>query len=238
MKVFVINLARSTERRQLMTEKMAAAGVEFEFFDAIDAAVPDFRLSERAAPNITKRRKGYELLPSEIACYASHFRLWQQCIELNEPLVILEDNIDLVKEFKVVLEKTFSRVSEFGYIKLAATKPRAFKSKANVDGTHQIGVYKKGTCGTTGYIITPEVAARFISCSDKFIEPVDDFMEKPWIHKVQAYSLKPSICLRGEVVSTIGSGRKKKQKTGMVNKVFIELFRCCESIMHIYYWKF
>ncbi|MGS0691938.1 glycosyltransferase family 25 protein [Shewanella sp. 30m-9] len=50
---------------------------------------------------MTKKRKGYTLLLSEIACYISHYLLWEKCVELNE----------LVDDFMRILGYTVSNLS-------------------------------------------------------------------------------------------------------------------------------
>ena len=238
MKVFVINLLRSTERKQKMTSQMALADVNFEFFTAIDASNYNFKGSTRAAPHITKRLKGYTLLPSEIACYASHLALWEKCVNLNQPIVILEDNIELCSNFKLILNKASSYIESFPYIKLSATmKNRNFNPIQVIYKQYNVGIYSKGTQGTTAYIISPKAAQKFIECSLQFIEPVDNFMEKPWKHGVQAYSVYPSICNRTIIESTIGSKRKKKENLSLTRRIFIECYRGYESLMTKIYWK-
>lgn len=69
MKTIVISLLRSAERRRQIKKQLDDANIEFEFFDAIDASMPNFKYSERRAPEQTKLRFGYQLLESEIACF-------------------------------------------------------------------------------------------------------------------------------------------------------------------------
>ena len=40
-------------------------------------------------------------LPSaaEIGCYASHLMLWRRCVEMDQPIVILEDDFNLQPNF-------------------------------------------------------------------------------------------------------------------------------------------
>lgn len=42
---------------------------------------------------------GRELSDGEKAVYASHFKLWQECIRLNEAIMILEDDVEFSEEF-------------------------------------------------------------------------------------------------------------------------------------------
>lgn len=232
MKIFVISLERSIERRTQIIAKFAKAGIDFEFFNAVDASVEGFLLSDRVAPEITKKRKGYELLNSEVACYASHYLLWKKSVEMNQPIVVVEDHAALTDDFKATLEIAFQHINEFGYIKLSAPiKPRKFIEDKKIDTFHSIGHYTKNTSFNTGYIITPDVAKCFIEASVRIVEPVDDFMEKPWLHHVKAYSLTPFICYRANIASTIGDVRKVKGKLHFTQKVYIELFRLYENLL-------
>ncbi|AVV84476.1 glycosyltransferase family 25 protein [Shewanella putrefaciens] len=238
MKIFVISLERSIERRTQMIAKFAKAGIEFEFFNAVDASEEGFTLSDRVAPNVTKKRKGYELLNSEVACYASHYLLWEKCVEMNQPIVIVEDHAELTDDFKATLAIAFQHINEFGYIKLSAPlKARKFIEDKKIDTFHSIGHYTKNTCFTTGYIVSPDVAKCFIKASDRIVEPVDDFMEKPWLHRVRAYSLMPFICYRANLASTIGSARKIKNNISVTKKIYIEIFRLYEKFLRFFYVK-
>lgn len=48
MKVFVVSLARSLDRRERIEEKLKQQGIEFEFFDAVDGSIDGFLHSEKA----------------------------------------------------------------------------------------------------------------------------------------------------------------------------------------------
>ncbi|SUI88749.1 glycosyltransferase family 25 protein [Shewanella morhuae] len=234
MKIFVISLERSTERRAQMMAKFNKADVEFEFFNAVDSSLLGFKLSERAANDITIKRKGYKLLDSEIGCYASHFLLWEKCVEIDEPIVIFEDHADLTDDFKITLQNTFTHISELNYIKLSIPfKLSKFIKKKVVDENHVIGRYIKPVCYNTGYMLTPCAAKKFINASEKFIEPVDDFMEKPWLHGIKTFSLNPFICYRAKIPSTIGYNRKNKNNISFYRKIYAELFRLYESIRRL-----
>ncbi|HHP0487342.1 TPA: glycosyltransferase family 25 protein [Vibrio harveyi] len=237
MKVFVVSLARSLDRRERIEEKLKQQGIEFEFFDAVDGSIDGFLHSEKSRPVITQRRKGYQLKTSEVACFSSHYELWVRCTELDEPIIILEDNVDPVEGLKQVLTHTLPLTSTYDYIKLSATQKRAFTPIIPIDDSHMLGGYSAGTCGTTAYIVTPKAASKFVKHAQEFIEPVDDYMEKPWRHNVQTYSVAPDLFTRAQIASTIGAKRKDKSKMTVPNKIYAELFRTYESILKFMYWK-
>lgn len=99
MKVFVINLKRSVDRRVRMENALNKANIPFEFIEAIDSSTPNFLYSERSNNALTRKRFGYRLVENEIACFSSHHLAWEKCLEVNEPILVLEDNCDLLPEF-------------------------------------------------------------------------------------------------------------------------------------------
>ncbi|WP_338048228.1 glycosyltransferase family 25 protein [Photobacterium salinisoli] len=229
---FVVSLARSSHRREHMQTLMDQAGISFQFFDAVDGIDSEhFLHSEKATPALTFKRKGYQLVPAEVACFASHYALWEKCLELDTPILILEDNVNVLADVHSVLADIQPYIEQYHYIKLSAHQPNTFKALFAVSDTHSIGVYRKGTCGTSAYIITPVAAKSFLENAQRFIEPVDDYMEKPWRHGIQAYHVYPSVFERSQTATTIGSTRKQKQSVGFSHKLYIEGFRTYETIM-------
>ncbi|MUK77076.1 glycosyltransferase [Aliivibrio fischeri] len=237
MKVFVVSLKRSVDRRERIQKHLDALNISFEFFDAIDGSVKNFQYSDHGRPVTTKKRKGYSLKTSEIACFASHYAMWQKCVSLNEPIVIMEDNVDPIANAKQIIELSFEHIQTYDYIKLSATHKSPFHRILDLTPEFQLGGYKKKTCGTTAYIISPKAAQRFIDNAQAFLEPVDDYMEKPWRHQVQIYSVSPDLFTRADITSTIGSTRKDKSGISPFNKIYIELFRTYESLMKSLHWK-
>lgn len=240
MKIFVVSLATSSERRERIKGQLDRLNIEFEFFDAVDGSKPNFLNSDKVDNALTYSRKGYHLKHSEVACFASHYELWKVCVSLNQPIIILEDNVDVSDDFPSLIECLFQAVSLFGYVKLAATFQSAFQPIKPISARYSLGQYQRKTCGTTAYAVSPEAAKQFILHADKFIEPVDDYMEKPWRHGVKTYSIAPSLFQRAQIASTISSTtikRKEKKKLPLLTKLQIELYRALESLLRVVYWK-
>ena len=232
MKTFVISLKRSTDRRARITKTLGDANIEFEFFDAIDASMPNFKYSERRAPKQTKLRFGYQLLESELACFASHFSLWEKCTALNEPLLILEDNCDISPLFSEKQALFEQLVNKYHFIKLFSMFKKKYTPIEKIDSTSEIVYYHERTCGIQSYLISPYAAKQFIKNASRFIDPVDNYMEKPWRHGISTYSFKPDLVTRAKIESTIGSNRKVKVKLPIWRKAIVEIFRAYEDMRY------
>lgn len=106
IKIFVVSLLRSPERRKTISSRMKALGINFEFIDAIDAQllplseVMDIQKQQRATKDY-----GRSLGPGEIACALSHAKAYQTI--QNETLdgaVILEDDAIIDSRFPQFIE--------------------------------------------------------------------------------------------------------------------------------------
>src|ERR1700689_529182 len=121
MTIAVINLARSTDRRELIESNFARLGLGFEFFAGIDAwrgeHVRFSKYYAAAAPSDFFR----PLAAGEIGCFASHYLLWQRCMESQEPLVIMEDDVVIDDGFVRALETAADLLPKFPLLRLSTT---------------------------------------------------------------------------------------------------------------------
>ncbi|HAS6066685.1 TPA: glycosyltransferase [Vibrio vulnificus] len=230
MKVIVISLKRSVERRARIKAQLDSADIEFSFLDAVDAQQENFPCSKRRNDKLTRKRFGYKLVDSEVACFASHYTAWKLALEMNKSILVLEDNCDLSPAFFKYFDLLESLSTEFDFLKLCATSPKSYKTIKHLDSHIKIIRYYRRTCGIMGYVVSPKAAKAFIENATQFIEPVDDYMEKPYKHGIFTYCLSPDLVTRANINSTIGSSRKNKQGITLINKIYIESFRLYEQI--------
>ncbi len=128
--VYIISLKES--QRRLDTEKLVLESNEkfkgrcaFQIFDAISPKHEDFEKFIQELYDAQSMLKSDwfhsdwccgELLPQEFGCYLSHYLLWKECVKLNQPVVILEDDVVLESHFMQALEDCMK--SPFDFVKL------------------------------------------------------------------------------------------------------------------------
>lgn len=98
MKAYVISLVASTERRQFQQAQLSALGVPFEIVDAVST-------QDLSTLPIQVATDGWErpLMPTEVACFHSHFQLWQKIVADQKPALILEDDAILSQQLSTFL---------------------------------------------------------------------------------------------------------------------------------------
>lgn len=88
MKVFVINLARSTERRASMEQQLSRLNLDYEIVEAVDGSL----LSYTDIMRVT-RPLNYALSCGEVGCALSHIGIYRKIVAKNIPFaLILEDD--------------------------------------------------------------------------------------------------------------------------------------------------
>ncbi len=128
--VYIISLKES--QRRLDTEKLVSESNEkfkgrcvFQIFDAISPKHEDFEKFVQELYDAQSMLKSDwfhsdwcrgELLPQEFGCYLSHYFLWKECVKLNQPVIILEDDVALESHFIQALEDCLK--SPFDFVKL------------------------------------------------------------------------------------------------------------------------
>ncbi|WP_205426592.1 glycosyltransferase family 25 protein [Helicobacter suis] len=133
--------------------------------------------------------KGKCMSLGELGCYASHFCLWYRCLEYNEPIVILEDDIELEPCFWQSLDFLEEHIHTLGYVRLMhlfelPKKPTHFTRVLQIIGYHD-------GKGTQGYCLTPQAAMAFIKVSAKWVIPVDVLMDNTYLHGISNFVLEP-----------------------------------------------
>lgn len=111
LRVFVISLKRSENRRQVIAKKMHDAGLDYEIFEGEDGTLMDARLLKDIQQNAKdyRRKYGRDILAGEVGAALSHLNLYKKIVAENiELALILEDDIDfddnLVKLIKNIRE--------------------------------------------------------------------------------------------------------------------------------------
>lgn len=243
MKVFIIHLERSLDRKEYMQgqiqrlfEKNSSLKnqLEFIFFKATDAKNKEHLEFKDHFPWWASWVFGRELSDGEKACFASHYRLWQECVRLNEPIMVLEDDVELSDAFLNHGEEYIHELSksEYEYIRLC------YLFDKELYLLNESGYYLsfEKISGTQGYILKASAARKLLRYAKRWICPVDDYMDKFYKHKVLNIVKKPLLLKHSlELQSNISSFGHRQQKAKFYRKISREFFRLFSNIHKIFY---
>jgi glycosyl transferase family 25 len=192
MRIAVINLARSRDRRELIEASFARLGLGFEFFAGIDAGRGEHmgfsQYNETAARSDFNR----PLSAGEIGCFASHYLLWQRCMESGEPLVIMEDDVVIDDGFVRALETATELLPAFSLVRLGILQEGAGTAPIlPLPSGFELVSLGTDSWGAQCYILSDFAAKALFEHAAIWSLPVDNYLERPLIHGIGCYGLRP-----------------------------------------------
>ncbi|MGF1721739.1 glycosyltransferase family 25 protein [Vibrio kyushuensis] len=217
MKAYCITL-NGCEDRQLTTEAvLSKAQLSVEFFIGVDARVDAHPLLDRIREKQFLFKMGRPAAIGEFGCYASHYLMWQKCVELNEPIIIFEDDFDINPEmFQNTLNIAEEYIDDCGYIRIENADNHDMFYQVRTYGAQRLVKYLKVPQCTTAYVVSPKTAKAFIQASQTFDYPVDVFLRNTWIHKQPIFGVCQSGLWGGNQPSIIANRRRKGKKNYFV----------------------
>ncbi len=165
MKIFVISLLRSKDRRRSIQEQLDSAGLEFEFIDAVDG----YNLSQEeivAECDIEAIQCNPKWLNrGALGCALSHRNAYRKVIEQNfDYALILEDDMLVPRELSHILEAVERSIKDdeivMLYYRNFKTTYLSSKQPRNLPGNYQIlfPLNKENTLTTAGgYVVSQSV---------------------------------------------------------------------------------
>lgn len=156
----------------IKTETLSVHDYKIKFPDEL---VPPSAISITVRTELDPNTKIAKILrPGVIGCFYSHYRLWQKCIELDEPILIFEDD--------VIFERGFTSV-EWNDILLLCTGKEAYKNEYYAvklfcpEGKPKTEVLPNTSMpGAVGYGITPSGARKLVDYYKEEFLPADTAM--------------------------------------------------------------
>ncbi len=205
MKIFVISLSDETARRESIATQFATVELDYQLHDAEHCSVDalqDIPVVDRLKFSLNTGRRP---TLGELGCYQSHRQMWQRCVSLNEPILILESDAYLMTGFKTALGVLERCVHQMGFIRLQnvrrTTKSWKIRSSGLMPVT-QIGDWMfscmtRPRLALVGYALHPRTARALLKAFPRFIAPVDCMLQKTWIHKQSIFVISPPIIREG-----------------------------------------
>ena len=174
MKKLVISLAKRTDRRKHFEEKNSSLE-DWSFFDATDKDILSYELLRKngMSTNLSWRDpyKNRKLTRGEVACAISHRNAWAYCLEIDEPLLILEDDAILLDNYDEQYYESLTKDYNLIYLQRNENTPERVEP---IDDMIEVPAYPYNC---TAYIVTPESAKILMDTTYlKQIIPSDEYL--------------------------------------------------------------
>jgi len=221
LKALMVGLARRPDRRQRCEDMLKAQvpWLECTFFNGTDGkneTIPDEEVSQtwntknnslygayedvfdkqgkllHSAAEFASPGVEYAFSPGERGCAHSHYRIWKQVAEAEHPVLVLEDDVQLVFErscggmaggstFTTRLEKAMAEVEgqepDVLYLGWSGFRDGNYKHHTATRGKKNPVIRKAEYVWTTvAYVLWPAGAKKLLKAASPMNQPVDNFM--------------------------------------------------------------
>ncbi|MEZ5830882.1 MAG: glycosyltransferase family 25 protein [Dongiaceae bacterium] len=205
-KIIVISMENAVERRVRFEQRARDVPVSWSFFPALTGLHPALRYDERAAIVA----KGRPLRSGELGVFSSHFAVWEALQSDDaDQYVVLED--DVIVDWNFLGKLALVDLAGMGieYLRLYYKFPvRTAVVKENfIDRARSIVELDGTAFGAQGYVITKAGAKVFLDRCRTVSRPIDDEMERTWVHGLPNLAVFPFPIMEESGVSTIGHTR-------------------------------
>lgn len=210
-----------------MARQLDDLGLSHAFFEAVDASKGEHLKVSRYSPKRALWLRSRYMTPGEIGCFASHYLLWQRCAAGTEPMVIIEDDVSIEPGFARALGLAEETIGDLDFVRLAGLNDVPTVAIGPRRSGYRIVGLLKGASGTQCYAISPEGARKLLAKADRWIEPVDDYIDRFWTHGVRSTAILPFRIHQNDAEpSLIGEHRDKRQRSliGWFGRTFSKLY--------------
>jgi glycosyl transferase family 25 len=212
MKIKVISLRDSKDRRANITHQFTQLGTPFEFFDAI---TPDKALEHVEGYDRREffRNCGRYATKPEIACFASHLALWRECAAGQTPFLILEDDAKLKETFATGFLVAASQIETLGFLRISSPELKS-STPVNRLGPFEIRYCRRVPLLALGYALSPQTALQLTRAAQTVEEPVDKFLQRFWRHGQPVFAVTPPFVSRGPLAADSDIGARTRHAVG------------------------
>ena len=214
---YVISLPKESLRRKTILKTLNNIPGTFEFFDAIDGKKINLLQHTDYQGLIRRLCYGKDLTRGELGCFFSHRAVLEKIVTNKNPIsLVLEDDVVLSKDFRIVLEslincsELWEAVRFLGKPKIATLmQTKVFKLYEN----YYLTRLATSPGGAYAYLISNAGAKSLLKSMQKVSCPNDTIMGLPWKSGLDVLTVQPGIATWDKnYKSAIGNERYLKNK--------------------------
>ena len=213
--IFVINLARSTDRRARMQSRLASMGLPARFVDAVDGNRLTAEQSRHYDARRARRVYGSEMTPGEIGCCLSHLLVLKHIVDSRLPhALVLEDDLVFEAAFpRVIADLVALPEGSWQVVRLNVLKGPILAPRTSRDIGIEVARLQDGTLfrvnrnplGAGAYLVTMAGASAILRHADPVFMPFDHMLDRFWENGILPYVVRPSTVQQdGALESDIG----------------------------------
>lgn len=187
----------SVARKAFHSKQANDFNIDINYFDAVDGT----RLSDAQFESL---RYTYlrPLSKGEVGCFLSHKALWEICLSINEPIIILEDDAILSSEFMVAVSQLVA-LSDIDRINLEGYYPqkKTFGNRSISLNGFQLTKLLQERAGAAAYMLWPSGARKLLKHYDNKATLADVALKERFLI---TYQLEPVVAVQALICDHYG----------------------------------
>jgi glycosyl transferase family 25 len=222
---YAVSLRSAADRRAQCAGELAAIGLPFEFFDALEGAgLTPAELAAVYDAEANAKRFKRPLTLAEIGCYLSHRAIWRRVAHGDaDAALVFEDDLRLLAG----AAEAIGRLTAFNLgdvmVKLDGVDGRnGERPGVDIGGGFRLRQPLVEPPRTTGYVVGRQAARRLLAARERFFRPVDIDLKHLWEHRVPIFVLQPAIiphAAHPNAPSSLAAGRELVKPGGKVTRL-------------------
>jgi glycosyl transferase family 25 len=213
MNALVINLNRSKDRLDFMSQQLDRLNIKFKRIEAVDANNMDDDLYQKNAYGWNR-----VLRYSEIACFFSHKKAWEIVVNKDEPYVIFEDDVILSEGIEDVLSviKNYKNC-HFINLETSSRKKLIHKKAVLLSNKFSLKQIFHNKTGASAYILWPKYARLLLSNYEQKGAALADAALFDNYFKLPQYQLVPAVAIQVHECTNFGINEPFKHFSHIAN---------------------
>lgn len=191
LKLVLINLERSVDRRAAMQNRLATLGLSYEWLRGIDGVARQKELASTVNVPEFCRNVGRDVLPGEIGCYHSHLEAWKLLLKgEHDSMLVLEDDVIFGEDFIFAVTEALQHRDQWDLLKLNCIRAKQPLIQKKI-GDYSLNAYLGPFTGMGAYLINRELVERLLADMLPITRPIDHELDRIHVHDFRHYGLEP-----------------------------------------------
>lgn len=208
MRIFVISLKDSSDRRAHINQHLSQKGLKYDLFEGIDGYELSLEESKKFSSNRSAKELGRALRRGEMGCALSHISLYEKLLESEEnEFLILEDDAELTDAALQVLDRREKFPNDWDLINLHCLADH-FPFGDPIWDTYRLATFRALPTRLTAYLISRSGAAKLLKHAFPIGLPADLLTARlADTGRLNMYGVSPQVASSRPMLSTIGPRR-------------------------------
>ncbi|MDD5406936.1 MAG: glycosyltransferase family 25 protein [Sulfurovaceae bacterium] len=190
IKIYFINLDRSTERRKFMEEQLDKFGISYIRIPAVDGQMLDALITKPIYARLQEKNEHYTLPKAgEIGIYLTYMDVWRKIADQEEKFaLILEDDVLIDEKLFEDINLICQNVSSSEIVDFSGKKGFWASEKKSIIDKLSITHYSTCGLGFMGTMIGKIAAQKLIDTFPAYTMPVDNMKQLAYKHKIPIWT--------------------------------------------------